>query len=72
MPWLFPLVEPDEVKCSCMKCSCEHIDVVVTKAEPGSVRIEPSGGAEVVAYGVKVGFSEGPLLKDVVQRMQCT
>ena len=55
-----------------MKCSCEHIDVVVTKAEPGSVRIEPSGGAEVVAYGVKVGFSEGPLLKDVVQRMQCT
>ena len=55
-----------------MKCGREHIDVVVSKTEPGSVRIEPSSGAEVGAYGVKVRFCEGALLEDIVQRMQCT
>ena len=44
---MLPLVEPDKVKVFGLERGGEHIDVIVAKAEPGSVRVEPSGGTQV-------------------------
>ena len=42
-----PVFSQLQVKVFGLERGGEHIDVIVAKAEPGSVRVEPSGGTQV-------------------------